>query len=88
MKRGHRYLGASFERDFSRHWGGSPGDPPKQETQPRKTDEEVQREAQQERLQARRRGGRQRNVLTGGGESSAPTSSGSLGAAGASRTIG
>jgi hypothetical protein len=86
--RGHRYAGARFDRDWSRHFGGSPKSPPPTTAAPRKTDAEIEEEARQARLASQRRRGRGRTVLTSGDEPKGPVTAGSIGTPGARVTLG
>jgi len=76
---------------FARHFGGGGQKlPAVQQTTaaPQKTDAEIQAEAAATRLEAQRRTGRRRTILTSGSEAAAPTSAGSLSVPGRSTTIG
>lgn len=55
---------------------------------PSKTDAQIQAEAAQAKLDAQRRRGRRATVLTTGSEPGAPTTAGSITAAGASQKLG
>jgi hypothetical protein len=69
-------------------FGGAPDPPKQQQPATQKTDAVIQAEAAQARLEAQRRTGKRRTILTSGRESQAPTSAGSLAAPGTSSTIG
>lgn len=87
--RGHRYVGASFARDFSRHFGSPDIPKPAQTTTaPLKTDADIQAERAAAKLEATRRTGRRATVLTSGREASAPTMAGSITTPGASARLG
>lgn len=89
MKRGHRYGGATFARDWSRHFDSpSVPAPPAVTAAPRKTDAEIEKEATEARLAAQRRRGRRSTMLTTGNEPDAPTSSGSITTPGSGKTLG
>lgn len=87
--RGHRYFGAAFARDLSRHFNSPDIPKPVQTpTAPLKTDADIQAEAAAAKLEATRRTGRRASVLTTGREQAAPTTSGSITAAGSGSRLG